>query len=147
MTSIFYRFRFLGKKWDEKNFESFFVSLVAHIFQYWRKIQKPFFLKTNSKDGGGLFVPNKLSSSSMTPSFFCWKNLLFSEKIFLLLHLSLYISGPRTKTESMVSHSGQRISRLSLKVKTTSIFFRSGIIWQINGWRKGSKYFHFFPNL
>ena len=67
MVSILYK-RFIccytfAKKWRQKFFWDlvfwekkgwkkcrFFFSFVAHISQYWRKIQKPFSLKTNSKD-------------------------------------------------------------------------------------------------
>ena len=40
---------FCAKKWMKKMSKNFF-SFVAHISQNWRKIQKPFSLKINSKD-------------------------------------------------------------------------------------------------
>ena len=40
---------FWAKKWMKKMSKIFF-SFVAHISQNWRKIQKPFSLKINSKD-------------------------------------------------------------------------------------------------
>ena len=66
----FFHTWFFGQKIGWKKMSKNFFSFVAHISQHWRKIEKPFFLKTNSKDVG-FFVLIKFSSSSMTPSFFC----------------------------------------------------------------------------
>ena len=60
---------FLKKVLKKRKFFRVF-HLSSLISQNRDQIQKPFFLKTNSKDVG-FFVLIKFSSSSMRPSFFC----------------------------------------------------------------------------
>ena len=47
---IFFQTSFFGQKNGWKKMSKTFFSFVAHISQNWRKIQKPFSLKINSKD-------------------------------------------------------------------------------------------------
>ena len=74
-----------------------------------------------------LFGLTKLPSSSMTPSFFCRRNFIFSEKNFLVLfNLSSYISWPRLNMGFMVSLILRGLCRLRFRIKVISKFFRSG---------------------
>ena len=78
---------FLKKVLKKRKFFRVF-HLSSLISQNRDQIQKPFFLKTNSKDVG-FFVLIKFSSSSMTPSFFCYKYLIFLKKFLISFLLEL----------------------------------------------------------
>ena len=96
----FFRLRFLGKKERCKKIRIFF-SFVAHISQHWRKIQKPFFLKTKSKDVG-FFCTNQVFVIKYDAFVFLLKILDFFEKSFSVLFyssLSICILYIRTENE------------------------------------------------
>ena len=69
-----------------------------------------------------IFGPTKLSSSSMTPSFFCQKTSIFF-KFLVLFYLSSYIPWRRPNMRFMVSLILRSLCRLRFRLKTLSKFF------------------------
>ena len=96
-----------------------------------------------------IFGPTKLSSSSMTPSFFCQKTSIF----FLILgsssnfYLSSYIPWRRPNMRFMVSLILRSLCRLRFRLRTMSKFFPLWIFLANRVIKYISDFFPIFSNL